>query len=179
MIDYSSLLLTLEKRFYANMNRHKNMLWQDVCVKLLANASKLEIIRKMEETSGEPDVVFFDHERNEYVFFDCSAETPSGRLNLCYDQKALETRKKFKPLNSATFMAESIGVELLSEEDYLFLQTLGDFDLKTSSWIKTPDNVRLLGGALFGDKRYNRTFIYHNGAESYYSVRGFRGFVKI
>lgn len=171
------ILNILKLRFEKNMNRHKNLNWNYVYNKLINNQNKLEILIKMEETGGEPDVVSYDN--GEYVFYDCSKETPSGRRSVCYDKEALESRDKFPPENNAVEMAKEIGIEILNEEEYRYLQSLGEFDLKTSSWVKTPDEIRELGGAIFCDRRYNHVFTYHNGADSYYSVRGFRGSLRI
>ncbi|GAA0301910.1 hypothetical protein GGQ92_002272 [Gracilibacillus halotolerans] len=173
------LLLILEERFNQHMNWHENLNWDSVQSKLIQHEEKLWSLYEMERTGGEPDVVDFDKETNEYIFMDCSAETPKGRRSICYDREALESRKKHKPENSAIDMANEMGIELLTEEEYRSLQTLGEFDLKTSSWIQTPAEIRELGGALFCDRRYNQVFVYHNGAESYYGVRGFRGSLKI
>ena len=175
----AELLDILKKRFEKNMNRHEGISWQDVKEKLENNASKLYSINEMEETEGEPDVIGYDAKDNKYIFCDCSAETPKGRRSLCYDDQALESRKEHKPKSSAITMAEEIGINMLTEEEYFQLQQLGNFDNKTSSWIKTPDSIRKLGGAIFGDKRFGRVFIYHNGAESYYGARGFRGILKV
>lgn len=174
--EKENIIAVLEKRFKENVIRHANVKWQDVHKKL-SSTNKLWSINQMEMTGGEPDVVGYDS--NEYIFFDCSKETPISRRNICYDNEALEARKSFKPENSAINMANDMGIELLTVEDYNYLQTIGDFDLKTSSWLQTPSDIRKLGGAIFGDKRYKTTFIYHNGAESYYGVRGFRGKIKI
>lgn len=173
------LLKTLKFRFENNMNRHKNLEWRKVQTKLEKNIDKLSILLKMENTGGEPDIVEYDKNTNEYIFFDCSKETPKERRNVCYDMEALESRKSFKPKNTALDMANEIGIEILDEEQYRKLQTLGEFDTKTSSWIKTPNNIRKLGGAIFADRRFDTVFIYHNGAESYYSGRGFRGLLRI
>ncbi|MGZ3885443.1 MAG: DUF4256 domain-containing protein [Bacteroidia bacterium] len=177
------LLGTLEARFEKNKDRHKGIEWVKVQAKLDAHAEKLGVLHEMEITSGEPDVIdtkaFGDKKKEEYFFCDCSAESPSGRRSLCYDGEALKSRKEHKPKNSAVDMAETMGIELLSEEQYRALQELGNFDLKTSSWIKTPAEIRKLNGALFCDRRYNTVFVYHNGAESYYAARGFRGLLKI
>jgi len=173
------LLGTLKSRFNKNMNRHKSIEWANVQAKLEANAEKLASINEMEKTGGEPDVVGFDKNTNEYVFIDCSAQTPAGRTNVCYDNEALEARKKFKPKDSAVNMATTMGIEILTEEQYRDLQKLGSFDTKTSSWIQTPAKIRKLGGALFVDRRYDTIFVYHNGADSYYGVRGFRGLLKV
>lgn len=174
-----SLLSVLEKRFENNMNRHKNIKWDQVLSKLKNNPEKLWILDEMERTEGEPDVVAYDEKTNEYIFFDCSAESPKGRRSLCYDHEALEKRKENKPKDSALNLASEMGLKILNEEEYRELQKLGKFDTKTSSWIATPDTVRKLGGAIFADFRYDTIFIYHNGAESYYAARGFRGSVRV
>lgn len=171
------LFKTLKTRFEKNMNRHKGIEWPKVQKKLESKPEKLWSLNEMEKTGGEPDVV--GYEKGEFVFFDCSPETPSGRRSICFDQVALNARKEHKPKNSAMNMAGEMGVELLSEKDYRELQKLGEFDLKTSSWIKTPIEIRKLGGALYCDRRYGMVFLYHNGAESYYAVRGFRGLLKV
>lgn len=168
------LLNTLRERFEKNMDRHKGLDWQKIQAKLEANPQKLWALDEMETTGGEPDVVGQDKKSGAYMFVDCSAESPKGRRSLCYDRDALESRKAHKPANSAQDMAAEMGVELLTEEQYHALQRLGKFDAKTSSWLKTPDDVRKLGGAIFGDWRFGRVFIYHNGADSYYGARGFR-----
>lgn len=173
------LLATLRARFEKNMSRHKGLDWAKVLAGLEANPEKLWSLHEMERTGGEPDAVGFDKKSGEYIFYDCSAESPKGRRSVCYDNEALEARKEFKPKDSAVNMAAAMGVELLTEEEYGELQKLGEFDLKTSSWLKTPANVRKLGGAIFGDRRYDRVFTYHNGAESYYAARGFRGVVRV
>ena len=173
------LLSTLKARFEKNMNRHKGLEWAKVQAKLEANAEKLWSLSEMESTGGEPDVVGHDKKTGEYVFYDCSAESPKGRRSVCYDSEALESRKEHKPANSAVGMATAMGIELLTEEQYRELQKLGEFDLKTSSWVKTPSDIRELGGALYCDRRYNHTFVYHNGAESYYAVSGFRGLLRV
>lgn len=173
------LIQILEKRFKKNMNRHQGLNWSDLQKKLDATPGKLWSLNEMEKTGGEPDVVGFDNNTGEYIYYDCSAESPNGRRSLCYDREALESRKEHKPENSALYLAASIGIELLSEAQYRELQKLGDFDMKTSSWIVTPSKVRILGGALFADFRYGQTFVYHNGASSYYAARGFRGFLKV
>ncbi len=173
------LLNTLEKRFEKNMHRHKDVEWKKVEDKLHTYPDKLFTIYQMEETGGEPDVVSFDAKQKEFIFCDCSTESPKGRRSLCYDDAALHSRKEHKPKNSAVKMAEEMGVELLNEQQYRALQELENFDLKTSSWIRTPENIRKLGGALFCDRRYNAVFTYHNGAESYYGSRGLRGMVKL
>lgn len=169
------LLNILQTRFEKNPNRHKGIKWADVQKRLEANPAKLWSLDQMEETQGEPDVIAYDKKTDAYIFCDCAAETPKGRRSLCYDTEALESRKEHKPKNSALAMANEMGIEVLTEEEYFELQKLGNFDLKTSSWLKTPKEVRELGGAIFGDRRFGRVFIYHNGAESYYGVRGFRG----
>jgi Protein of unknown function (DUF4256) len=173
------LLSILKDRFEKNMNRHKGLEWAKVKAKLEAGAAKLWILNEMEKTGGEPDVVGFDKKTGEYIFFDCSAETPKGRTSVCYDREGLDSRKEHKPKNSAIDMALAMGIELLTEEQYQALQKLGDFDTKTSSWLKSPDDIRKLGGAIFGDRRYGRVFIYHNGAQSYYGARAFRGSIKV
>ena len=173
------LLSTLQARFEKNMNRHKGLEWAKVQAKLEANAGKLWSLNEMERTGGEPDVVGHDRKTSEYIFYDCSAESPKDRRSLCYDREALDSRKENKPKDSATNMAAAIGVELLTEEQYRELQKLGEFDTKTSSWVKTPSEIRKLGGALFCDRRYNTVFVYHNGAESYYAARGFRASLKV
>jgi hypothetical protein len=173
------LLRALKARFEKNMNRHKGLEWTKVQAKLEANPEKLWSLNEMERTGGEPDVVGFDKKTGEYMFYECSAESPKGRRSVCYDREALEARKEHKPKDSAIDMAAAMGIELLTEEQYRELQKLGDFDLKTSSWVKTPADIRKLGGALFCDRRYEHVFVYHNGAESYYAARGFRGWVSI
>ncbi len=173
------LLKTLKTRFEKNMTRHKRLEWAKIQAKLEANAEKLWSLHEMEQTEGEPDVVGQDKKTGEYIFYDCSAESPKGRRSLCYDGDALESRKEHKPKNSAMDMAAAMGIELLSEEQYRELQQLGTFDLKTSSWVKTPVAIRELGGALFCDRRYNTIFLYHNGAESYYAARAFRGSLRV
>lgn len=177
--QYQALLKTLKTRFEKNMHRHKGLEWAAVQAKLEANAGKLSSLNAMEETGGEPDIVDLDKQTGEFIFYDCSAESPKERRSICYDHEALEKRKEHKPANSTLNMADEMGVELLSEEQYRKLQQLGNFDTKTSSWIKTPDNIRKLGGALFCDRRYNTVFVYHNGADSYYAARGFRGMLKV
>jgi len=173
------LLRTLKARFEKNMNRHKGVEWAQIQAKLEGNAEKLWSINEMESTGGEPDVVGQDKKTGEYIFYDCSPESPKGRRSLCYDREALESRKEHKPKDSAVDMAAAMGVELLTEEQYRELQKLGDFDAKTSSWVKTPSAVRKLGGALFCDRRFNTVFVYHNGAESYYAGRAFRGWLRV
>jgi hypothetical protein len=171
----AELLHTLDKRFQKNMSRHKGIEWAKVKQRLEDDAAKLWSLNEMERTGGEPDVVSHNKRTGEFVFFDCSEETPKGRRSVCYDREGLESRKEHKPANNAVDMAATMGIELLTEEQYRLLQELGDFDLKTSSWLKTPLEIRKLGGAIFGDRRYGRVFVYHNGAQSYYAVRGFRG----
>lgn len=173
------LLKTLKSRFEENKNRHKNIEWSKVEAKLEADGKKLCALYEMEETGGEPDVVGHDKNTGEYIFYDCAPESPKGRRSICYDHEALESRKENKPKDSAVGMADDIGIELLTEEQYRELQELGKFDLKTSSWVKTPADIRKLGGALFCDRRYNTIFLYHNGAESYYAARGFRGALRV
>jgi Protein of unknown function (DUF4256) len=173
------LLRVLKGRFEKNMNRHKGLEWAKVQHKLQANTQKLLSLNQMERTGGEPDVVGHDKKTGEYIFYDCSAESPKGRRSVCYDREALESRKEHKPDNNAMDMAAAMGVEILTEEQYRDLQTLGDFDTKTSSWVKTPSDVRKLGGALFCDRRYDTVFVYHNGAESYYAARGFRVSLRV
>jgi len=173
------LLYTLKTRFEKNINRHKSLEWLKIQSKLKANIEKLWSINEMERTGGEPDVVGFDKKTGEYIFYDCSAETPKGRRNVCYDREALESRKEHKPKNNAIDMAASMGIELLTEEQYRELQKLGNFDTKTSSWIITPSDIRKPGGALFCDRRFGTVFVYHNGAESYYAGRGFRGSLRV
>lgn len=173
------LLRTLKARFEKNMNRHKGLEWVKVQIRLETNPEKLWSLNEMEKTGGEPDVVGYDKTTGEYVFYDCSAESPKGRRSLCYDREALESRKQHKPENNALDMAAAMGIELLTEEQYRELQKLGNFDLKTSSWVKTPADIRKLGGAIFCDRRYNTVFVYHNGAESYYAIRGFRGSLRV
>ncbi len=173
------LLSTLKGRFEKNMNRHKGLEWANVKSKLEANPEKLWSLDEMEVTGGEPDVVGYDERTKEYIFFDCAAESPKGRRSVCYDHEALEARKEHKPGNSAIEMAKDMGIELLNEDQYRELQKFGNFDTKTSSWIVTPPAIRKLKGALFGDFRYDTIFIYHNGAESYYAARGFRGALRV
>jgi len=173
------LLKTLKTRFEKNMNRHKGLEWAKVQAKLEADPEKLWSLHEMESTGGEPDVVGHDQKTGEYIFYDCSAESPKGRRSLCYDREALESRKEHKPENNAMDMAAAMGIELLTEEQYRELQQLGDFDTKTSSWVKTPADIRKLGGALYCDRRYGHVFLYHNGAESYYAARGFRGSLRV
>jgi hypothetical protein len=177
--ESKELLKILQARFEKNMKRHKGMEWAKVQAKLEANTDKLWSLNEMEITDGEPDVVGFDKKTGEYIFFDCAAESPKGRRSICYDHEALEARKEHKPKDSAMNMADDMGIEILTEEEYRELQTLGEFDLKTSSWVATPANIRKLGGALFCDRRYDTVFLYHNGAESYYAARGFRGSLRV
>ncbi len=173
------LLRALKLRFEKNMDRHKGLEWADAQAKLEANAEKLWSLGEMERTGGEPDVVGHDKKTGEYIFYDCSAESPNGRRSLCYDREALESRKENKPKGNAVGMASAMGIELLTEEQYRELQQLGEFDAKTSSWVKTPSAIRKLGGAIFCDRRFNTVFVYHNGAESYYAARGFRGWLRV
>jgi hypothetical protein len=173
------LINTLKTRFQKNMQRHKGIQWEAVQKRLEANAAKLQSLQAMEETDGEPDVVGQDKKTGEYIFYDCAAESPKGRRSICYDDEALAARKEHKPADSAINMAKEMGIEMLSEEEYRALQQLGEFDAKTSSWIKTPAAIRKLGGALFCDYRYNTVFVFHNGADSYYAARGFRGSLKV
>jgi hypothetical protein len=173
------LLGALQARFEKNMNRHKGLQWDKVQTKLEANTGNLWSLSEMERTGGEPDVVGQDKKTGEYIFFDCSEESPKARRSLCYDREALDLRKENKPKGSATDMAAAMGIELLTEEQYRELQKLGEFDTKTSSWVKTPSNIRQLGGALFCDRRFDTVFVYHNGAESYYAARGFRGCLRV
>jgi hypothetical protein len=175
----NNLLETLQKRFEKNKKRNKEILWKDVEARLMAHEAKLWSLHKMEETGGEPDVLDFDSKTGEFIFFDCAAESPAGRRSYCYDRQALDARKENKPAHNAMEAAEEMGIEMLDEEQYRFLQQFGPFDQKTSSWLKTPNNIRKLGGAIFGDYRYGQVFIYHNGVQSYYAGRAFRGFVKI
>ena len=173
------LLRALKARFEKHMNRHKGLEWAQVQSKLEANAGKLWSLNEMERTGGEPDVIGHDNKTSQYVFSDCSAESPKGRRSLCYDREALESRKEHKPENNAVDMAAAMGIELLTEEQYRGLQELENFDTKTSSWVKTPSDIRTLGGALFCDRRYDTVFVYHNGAESDYAARGFRGWLRV
>jgi hypothetical protein len=173
------LLRALEARFERNMNRHKGLEWDRVQAKLEAKSEELWSLKEMERTGGEPDVVGHDKKTGEYLFYDCSAESPKGRRSVCYDREALESRKEHKPEDNAIDMAAAMGIELLTEEQYRELQKLGNFDAKTSSWVKTPSDLRKLGGALFCDRRYDTVFVYHNGAESYYAARAFRGSLKV
>jgi hypothetical protein len=173
------LLRALKARFEKNMNRHKGLEWAKVQAKLEANTEKLWSLNEMERTGGEPDVVGYDKKTGEYIFYDCSVESPKGRRNVCYDREALESRKEFKPKDTAMDMAAAMGIEILTEEQYRELQKLGNFDTKTSSWLRTPSEIRKLGGAIFADRRYDHVFVYHNGAESYYGARGFRGLLRV
>jgi uncharacterized protein DUF4256 len=173
------ILKALKDRFERNMNRHQGLEWAKVQAKLETNTEKLWSLNEMERTGGEPDVVGHDKKTGEYIFYDCSAESPKGRRSLCYDREALESRKENKPKGNAVDLAAAMGVELLTEEQYRELQKLGQFDTKTSSWVKTPSNIRKLGGALFCDRRFDTVFVYHNGAESYYAARGFRGWLRV
>ncbi len=173
------LINLLKKRFADNPNRHKGLEWDKVQARLEANVEKLWSLNEMERTGGEPDVLDYDNETGQYIFYDCSAESPRGRRSICYDREAQESRKEHKPENNALDMAAAMGVEILTEEQYRRLQKVGNFDVKTSSWVKTPDNIRKLGGAIFCDRRYDTVFVYHNGAESYYSARGFRSLLKV
>jgi hypothetical protein len=175
----TELLRALKARFEENMNRHKSFEWAKVQAKLEANTEKLWSINEMERTGGEPDVVAHDKKSGEYIFYDCSAESPKGRRSICYDREALESRKEHKPKDNAMDMADAMGIEILTEEQYRGLQKLGDFDTKTSSWVRTPSDIRKLGGALFCDRRFNTVFAYHNGAESYYAARAFRGSLRV
>jgi uncharacterized protein DUF4256 len=177
--QYSALLKALKIRFEKNMNRHKDLEWANVQAKLEATTEKLWSLHEMERTEGEPDVVGYDKKTNEYIFYDCSAESPKGRRSVCYDREALESRKEHKPQNSAVAMAAAMGITILTEDQYRELQQLGNFDMKTSSWIVTPSEIRKLGGAIFADYRYGNVFIYHNGADSYYAARGFRGWLRV
>ena len=177
--DREELLAELKARFEENMNRHKGLEWAKVQAKLEANTKKLWSLSEMERSGGEPDVVGFDKKTGEYIFYDCSAESPTGRRSFCYDRQALDSRKEHKPKNSAIDMAAAMGIELLTEEQYRELQKLGNFDTKTSSWITTPSEIRKLGGAIFADFRFGRVFVYHNGAESYYAARAFRGSLRV
>ena len=173
------LLRALKARFEKNMHRHEGLEWAKVEAKLQANAEKLRALNEMERTGGEPDAVGHDKETDEYIFFDCSAETPKDRVSVCYDREGLESRKEHRPKNTAMDMATAMGIDLLTEEQYLELQKFGDFDTKTSSWVKTPSDIRKLGGALYCDRRYGRVFVGHNGAQSYYAARAFRGWLRV
>lgn len=177
--EKEKILKILKQRFERNMNRHKGLKWHGIEAKLETNNEKLWSLSEMEKTGGEPDVVGYDENKDEYIFIDCSAESPIGRRNVCYDREALESRKKNKPENNAVDMAADMGIEILTENQYRDLQELGYFDAKTSSWVKTPDSIRKLGGAIFCDRRYDTIFVYHNGADSYYAARGFRGLLRV
>jgi len=177
--EREELLTTLKARFEKNRDRHKDLQWAKVQAKLEANAEKMWSLYQMDKTGGEPDVIGHDKTADEYIFYDCSAESPKSRRSLCYDCEALEARKEHKPEDNAVDVAAAIGIELLTEEQYRDLQKLGNFDTKTSSWVKTPSTIRELGGAIFCDRRYNTVFVYHNGAESYYAARGFRGWLRV
>ena len=179
MGDKEELLSALKNRFEKNMKRHKGIDWSKVESRLDSKPEKLFVLHQLEQTGGEPDVVGYDKKTDEYTFFDCSAESPKGRRSFCYDPEALASRKEHKPANSAVGMAREMGAALMTEEEYRQLQTLGEFDTKTSSWLVTPSEIRKLGGAIFGDRRYDQVFIYHNGAESYYAARGFRCVIKV
>jgi hypothetical protein len=173
------VLQVLAERFEKNMQRHEGLRWADVRARIEANPAKLRSLDEMEVTGGEPDVIGRDNKTGEYLFFDCSPESPKGRASVCYDREGLESRKEHKPKSNAVDLAAAMGIELLTEEQYRELQKLGEFDTKTSSWLKTPEDLRELGGALFGDRRYGRVFVYHNGAQSYYGARGFRGLLRV
>lgn len=177
--QHEQLLDVLKDRFENNMHRHTNLTWDEVEAKLVANPAKLWSLNEMERTGGEPDVVDYDQSEDEYIFYDCSAESPKGRRSVCYDREGLESRKKYKPKNNAIDMANDMGIELLTEQEYRALQKIESIDLKTSSWLKTPSDIRDLGGALFGDYRYGHVFVYHNGASSYFGARGFRGSLRV
>lgn len=177
--QHDHLLSTLKARFESNLSRHPGLEWADVQARLEAHPEKLWSLHEMERTGGEPDVVGHDNQTGDYIFYDCSAESPKGRRSVCYDREGLESRKEHKPEDTAMDMAAAMGIEILTEEHYRALQELGEFDTKTSSWLKTPAAIRKLGGALFGDRRYDHVFVYHNGAESYYGVRGFRGALRV
>lgn len=178
-LSNEELFAVLKARFEKNMNRHNGLAWSPIEARLTASPQKLSSLSGMESTGGEPDVVGHDKATGEFIFFDCSAESPAGRRSLCYDREALQSRKEFKPKNSAVDLAAAMGIEILTEEQYRELQKLGEFDTKTSSWVKTPSKVRNLGGALFCDRRFDTVFTYHNGAESYYAARGFRGSLRV
>ena len=177
--QHEELFSILKTRFEKNMSRHKGLEWTKVQAKLQAHTEKLWTLNEMERTGGEPDVIGYDKKTDEYIFYDCSAESPQGRRSICYDREALESRKEHKPKNNAIDMAIAMGIELLTEEQYRELQKIGNFDTKTSSWVTTPSDMRKLGGALFADRRYGNVFVYHNGAESYYAARGFRGSLRV
>ncbi|MCX2451771.1 DUF4256 domain-containing protein [Pedobacter sp. PLR] len=178
-VQREELLKTLKDRFEKNNNRHKGITWAEVQAKLEADPAKLWSLDEMEISGGEPDVIGYDTKTGEYIFYDCAAESPKGRRSICYDYEALESRKEHKPKNNAIDMATAMGIEILTEEEYRDLQKLGKFDLKTSTWLKTPAEIRALGGAIFGDRRYDHVFKYHNGADSYYAARGFRGSLRV
>jgi hypothetical protein len=177
--QHAELLRVLKARFEKNMNRHEGLEWAKVLAKLEANTEKLWSLNEMERTGGEPDVVGYDKKTGETIFYDCSAESPKDRRSVCYDRESLDSRKESKPKDSAMDMADAMGIEILTEEQYRELQKLGNFDTKTSSWLKTPSEIRKLGGAIFADRRYDHVFVYHNGADSYYGARGFRGSLKV
>jgi hypothetical protein len=177
--EKEALLKTLRIRFEKNMHRHENLDWVQVLAKLETNTEKLWSLNEMEQTGGEPDVVGFDLKTGEFIFYDCAEESPKGRRSLCYDREALESRKENKPANNVIDMAIAMGIELLTEDEYRYLQKLGEYDAKTQSWILTPKNIRKLGGAIFADFRYGNVFVFHNGPESYYAVRGFRGSLRV
>lgn len=177
--QHEQLLDVLKDRFENNMHRHTNLTWNEVEAKLVANPAKLWSLNEMERTGGEPDVVDYDQSEDEYIFYDCSVESPKGRRSVCYDREGLESRKKYKPKNNAIDMANDMGIELLTEQEYRALQKIESIDLKTSSWLKTPSDIRDLGGALFGDYRYGHVFVYHNGASSYFGARAFRGSLRV
>jgi len=177
--QFESLIKSLKSRFEKNPNRHQGLEWAQVQAKLMANIEKFWSLSEMERTGGEPDVIGYDITVNEFIFYDCSADSPKGRRSICYDHEALLSRKSFKPANSALGMAGEMGIEILSEDQYRELQKLGNFDKKTSNWVKTPANIRKLGGAIFCDRRFETVFVYHNGAESYYAGRGFRGSLRV
>lgn len=177
--QHEELLKTLQDRFEKNMDRHQGLDWSKVQAKLEVNTEKLWSLNEMEVTGGEPDVVEYDKNSDEYIFYDCATESPKGRRSFCYDREALESRKKHQPENTVIDLANAMGIELLTEDQYRKLQELGNFDLKTSSWVQTPDNIRKLGGAIFCDRRYDTVFMYHNGADSYYAARGFRGSLRV
>jgi hypothetical protein len=179
LTQQEELIRALKARFEINMVRHKGLVWSEIQARLEANSEKLWSLNEMERTGGEPDVVRFYEKTGEYIFYDCSAESPKGRRSACYDREGLESRKENKPANDAVDMAAAMGIELLTEEQYRELQELGPFDAKTSSWVKTPPEIRKLGGALFCDRRYDHVFVYHNSAESYYAARGFRGVLRV
>ncbi len=178
-VQLETLIITLKDRFEKNMNRHQGLQWSEIQTKLEMDTDKLWSLSEMERTGGEPDVVGYDEKSGEYLFFDCVAESPKGRRSICYDREGLASRKEHKPHHNAIDMAAEMDIEILTEDQYRELQKLGSFDTKTSSWVKTPEEIRKLGGALFCDRRYDQVFLYHNGAESYYAVRGFRGVLKV